>query len=292
MTIALVTDSAASLPAELIQQYDIAVIPLQVMIEDQAQAEYVPIYAPAGVTGAQVAQALEAKKRVTTSRPSPAEIAQLYQQLVEQGATEIISVHLSAKLSATIEGARIAAAEVRVPVHVVDSGHVSIGLGLAVVTAAQALDGDATATEAIAALRRQAQATTSLFYVDSLEFLRRGGRITAAAAWLGSALSVKPILTIADGEVQRLEKVRTSARALERLAELALGAYGGGAVQVAVAHLAAADRAAQLAATLADRLHELNPEAMLEPVLITEVGAALGAHVGPGTVAAVLTPRL
>ena len=131
-------------------------------------------------------------------------------------------------------------------------------------------------------------ATTSLFYVDTLEYLRRGGRIGAAAALLGSALAVKPLLEIVDGRIGTREKVRTAARALSRLEELAVTAAEDRQVDVAVAHLASPDRAASLAEHLTQRL-----EANLSgrEVSVGEVGAVIGAHVGPGMVAVVVAPR-
>ena len=133
--------------------------------------------------------------------------------------------------------------------------------------------------------KRQA---TSLFYVDTLEYLRRGGRIGAAAAIFGSALSVKPLLEIADGRVVPRERVRTASRALARLADLAVEAAGDQPVDVCVSHLANADRAEELAAILTERL-----AAGLEgrEVMCGELGAVLGAHVGPGMVAVCVAPR-
>jgi DegV family protein with EDD domain len=142
--------------------------------------------------------------------------------------------------------------------------------------------------EAAAAARRRAETTTSLFYVDTLEYLRRGGRIGAAAALLGGALAVKPLLTITDGRVATLEKVRTSSRALSRLAELAVTAADELQVDVGVAHLASADRAGQLADTLAERLAD-NLDG--REIHCGEVGAVLGAHVGPGMIAVCVAPR-
>ncbi len=128
----------------------------------------------------------------------------------------------------------------------------------------------------------------SLFYVDTLEYLRRGGRIGAAAALFGGALSVKPLLQIADGKVASLEKVRTAARALGRLEELAVQAAGEEQVDVCVAHLASPDRAAQLAENLTTRLAD---QLDGREVWCAELGAVLGAHVGPGMLAVCVSPR-
>ena len=137
-----------------------------------------------------------------------------------------------------------------------------------------------------AAARTCADATRSLFYVDTLEHLRRGGRIGAAQALLGSVLAVKPLLTISDGTVVPLDKARTSTRALQRLVELSVEAARTleGPVDVAVQHLASAQRAGDVAGRLCERLQ-------LDEVDVSEVGGVLGAHVGPGMVAVVLAPR-
>ena len=161
--------------------------------------------------------------------------------------------------------------------------------GYAALSAADVLDAGGSVADAARAARDRAAAATSLFYVDTLEYLRRGGRIGAAAAILGGALSVKPLLSIVDGKVANLERVRTGARALSRLEDLAVEAAGESPVDVYVAHLANADRAEQLAEKLTERL-----AANLEgrELWCGELGAVLGAHVGPGMVAVCVAPRL
>ncbi len=155
-------------------------------------------------------------------------------------------------------------------------------------TAAEVLDRGGNCEEAAGAALARAGTTTALFYVDTLEYLRRGGRIGAAAALLGSALSVKPLLKIVDGRIGRFEKVRTSGRALGRLEELAVAAAGDRQVDVAVAHLANPARAEALAEALRGRLDANLGD---RPLSMGQVGAVLGAHVGPGMVAVVVAPR-
>ncbi|RLV49610.1 DegV family protein [Nocardioides mangrovicus] len=288
MPVALVTDSTASLPEGFADEHGVVVVPLQVVIGttsfDEGSEEASP---------AVVAKALREKVPVSTSRPTPRVMRAVYEQAAASGATAVVSVHLSADLSGTFESAQLAAQEASLPVEVVDSRQVGPSLGFAVMTAAaRVADGGAPADVAEAA-RSRALATTSLFYVDTLEYLRRGGRIGAARAMLGSALAVKPILALQDGRVGPLERVRTSGRALARLEDLAVeaGTRGtggtGGTVDVAVSHLAAAERAEHLAASLATRL-----EGALEgrPVHVSELGGVLGAHVGPGFVAVSVAP--
>src|SRR3712207_1527893 len=134
------------------------------------------------------------------------------------------------------------------------------------------------------AARTAAAATRTFFVVDTLEHLRRGGRIGAAAALLGGALAVKPVLHVADGQVVPLERVRTSGRALNRLVQLAADVAGDGPVSAAVHHLAAPERAQRLADQLSARLPAL------QELYVSELGAAVGAHVGPGAVGVVIDP--
>ena len=282
--IALVTDSTASLPPEVAEAHGIVVVPLQVVIGSKSFEEGVE----GGATAVTVAEALRESKPVSTSRPTPAAMLEVYEKVAASGATAVVSVHVSAELSGTYESAQLAARKSPVPVTTVDSRQLGMATGFAVLSAAEALASGGSADEAAEIVRTRTAGATSLFYVDTLEYLRRGGRIGAAAALLGSALSVKPLLTLEDGRVGMLEKVRTSARALSRLEALALKAAGQRQVDVAVAHLASPERAETLATSLRGRL-----AANLEgrEVVVGEVGAVIGAHVGPGMVAVVVSVR-
>jgi DegV family protein with EDD domain len=196
-----------------------------------------------------------------------------------------VSIHLSAELSGTWDAARLAASQVgEHVVTVIDSRSAAMGSGFAVLAAARSAAAGADAAAVARAARETAAATRTLFVVDTLEHLRRGGRIGSAAAVLGSALAVKPVLHVQDGMVVPLEKVRTSTRALHRLVQRAVEAAGDGPVSVAVHHLAAAEKADRLAAELRDRLP------MLRELHVSELGAAIGAHVGPGAVGIVVAP--
>jgi DegV family protein with EDD domain len=283
-TIALVTDSTASLPAEVAAARGILVVPLQVVIGASSYDEGVPN----GATPELVARSLREWVPVSTSRPTPAAMLETYERAADGGATEIVSVHLSSEMSGTFESAQVAAREASVPVVPVDSRQVGMSVGFAVLAAADAIDDGADAATAARVARERAAATVSLFYVDTLEYLRRGGRMGAAAALLGSALSVKPILRIDNGRVGPFERVRTSAKALARLEELAVEAAGESQVDVAVAHLASPDRAEQLAARLQARLADRLDD---REVFLGELGAVLGAHVGPGMVAVSVSLR-
>ena len=277
--VAIVTDSTAYLPDEVVQEHGIRVVPLQVVIGGTSYDE------GSGVSSATVADALRAWTPVSTSRPGPFAFLSVYEQAAEEGYTSAVSLHLSSDMSGTYESAVMGARDSPIPVRVVDSRSLGMGLGFAVVTAAELAARGATLDEVTAAAEKRVGDASAVFYVDTLEYLRRGGRIGAAAAFLGSALAIKPLLHLVDGHIEPLEKVRTSARAIARLEELAVERAGEGPVDVAVHHLANADRAAALAERLRGRLPELRH------LHVSEVGAVVGAHVGPGMLAVVVSPR-
>jgi DegV family protein with EDD domain len=285
MSVALVTDSTASLSPEQVAEHCITVVPLQVVI---GATSYDESGSDDSVTPQILADALKEWTPVSTSRPNPEAILETYEKLAADGAESIVSVHISGELSGTFESAQLAARRASLPVTLVDSRQVGMGMGYAVLAAADAIAGGADAEAAGAAARTRAENTTSLFYVDTLEYLRRGGRMGAAAALLGSALAVKPILRVEEGRICPFEKVRTSAKALSRLEELAAEAARDADVDVAVAHLASPDRAADLAERLTKRLDTGLGE---REVSLGEIGAVLGAHVGPGMVAVAVSRR-
>ncbi len=274
------TDSTAYLPEGLAFEYDVGVVPLHVVLGSRTGTE------GAEVSPADVAAALaERRLQVSTSRPTPAELAAAYRAAE---ASCIVSVHLSAELSGTYDAAVLAAADVEgdgIEVRVVDSKTIAMGLGFSVLAAARAARDGAGVDDVEGAAGTAAGRTDVLFYVDTLEHLRRGGRIGAAAALLGTALAVKPLLHVTGGRIAPLEKVRTASKALARLEDLAVERAGDGQVDLAVHHLAAADKAAALAERLQARL----PEAQI--VHVSEVGAVVGAHVGPGLLGVVVSRR-
>jgi DegV family protein with EDD domain len=275
--ITVLTDSTAYLPPALVAQHGIAVVPLQVVIGGRP-------YDEGETTSAEVSEALRRWSPVTTSRPAPGVFLEAYEAAAARGATGVVSVHLSAEMSGTYDSAVLAAKEAPVPVRVVDSRSLAMALGFAALAAAEAASAGASLDDAAEAAADRAARTSSIFYVDTLEHLRRGGRIGAAQALLGSALAVKPLLHLVDGRIQPLEKVRTSARAISRLEEIAVGRAGEAPVDVAVHHLASAARAEQLAERLRVRLPALRH------LHLSEVGAVVGAHVGPGMLAVAVAP--
>ncbi|MCM0621878.1 DegV family protein [Nocardioides bruguierae] len=289
MGVAVVTDSTASLPGGLAAEHGLTVVPLTVVLGEEVLEE-----GPDGATPARLVEALGTRLPVSTSRPAPEALVARWERLVADGAEAIVAVHLSGEVSGTVESARLAARRVGVPVEVVDSRQVGPATGLAALAAADAASRGASVAEVAEAARACAARGTTLCYVDTLEHLRRGGRINTAAALLGGALAVKPLLTVTDGVVEPLERVRTASRALGRLEELTVDAalaLGGPdtAVRVVVGHLAAPDRAVALLDRLTSRLAAELGDAFAGG-WESEVTAALGAHTGPGMIAVGIAP--
>lgn len=282
MTVAVVTDSSACLPAHLAVRGRVSVVPLHVAIDGVSYDEGVDINAT------QVATALREHRQVSTSRPSPGAFLQVYEELLERGIDQIVSVHLSGQTSATLTSAEIAAKTCGAQVRVVDSESMGMAMGFAVLAAARRAQDGGSVEQVERIARDVAAASRTYFYVDTLDHLRRGGRIGRASSLVGSALAIKPLLTLRDGYIEPLEKVRTTSRALARLRSLAVDAAAemdGDGVDLAVHHLDALERAEQLAQQLADDV----PDA--RRIELVELGAAVGAHVGPGTLAVAIAPR-
>jgi DegV family protein with EDD domain len=274
----VVTDSTAGLSALEVLRHPLTVVPLQVVIGGTA-------YDDGATSSEAVAEALRTFTPVSTSRPAPQSFADTYAKCAEAGSGSVVSIHLSGDMSGTFEAAMIGAKESPIPVRVIDSRSLGMGLGFPVLAAARAAAAGADQAEVESVARARMAAVSSYFYVDTLEYLRRGGRIGAAQALLGTALAVKPLLTISDGRIVPLEKVRTSSRAIARLADIAVQRAGDGPVELAVHHLANPDKAQTLADGLAERLP------LADEVVLREVGAVIGAHVGPGMLAVVVAPR-
>jgi DegV family protein with EDD domain len=271
--VAVVTDSTAYLPAGMAEQHGITVVPLQVVLGGQSLAEGVE------VDSARLAKAFADDESVTTSRPSPQAFVDTYRAVHAGGASAIVSLHLSGEISGTVDAARTAAREVAgdgIDVEVVDSRSMGMGLGYAVLTAAERAAQGEPASQVAREAAHRAYVTAIFLYVDTLEYLHRGGRIGAAQAWLGGALKIKPILTL-DREITPVERVRTSKRAFERMVGFMRARQADGADGWVVQHVQAAD--------VAERLVERGRDLFgCDPVFVSEVGPVIGAHVGPGLV--------
>jgi len=280
--VAVVTDSTSYLPRDLVAARSIHEVSLYVsdgagQRRELDISDYARFYADLRA----------ATDLPTTSQPSIGDFEAVYEPLVAAGA-DVVSVHISAGISGTAESARQAAAEVgrRHPdrrVEVVDSTVSAGALGLVVLAATQsaATDGDVDAV--LGATNAAIAAMRFWFAVDTLEYLRRGGRIGAAQAWLGGALKIKPILTL-DGQITPVERVRTSRRAFERMVEYLRSRHADGADAWVVQHV----QSPEVAARLVEQGLAIFGS---EPVFVSEVGPVIGAHVGPGLVGVGGIPR-
>ncbi|HWL37583.1 MAG TPA: DegV family protein [Frankiaceae bacterium] len=279
--VAVVTDSTAYLPAGVAERYGVTVVPLHVVRPDGESLEGVEL------TPAEFAAWITAPGRTASTRPpSPAAFRAAYEAT---HAADVVSIHLSAKLSGTRESAVTAAYDLcdagGARVKVVDSRTTAMGLGFAVIAAAECALAGGDAFEVVAAAEASAQRTETVFYVDTLEHLRRGGRIGRAAALFGTVLEMKPLLHLVDGAIEPLDKVRKADRAIAKLEDRVVAAAGEGPVDVAVHHLAAAEAARALTERLRARIPRI------ETLHESEVGAVVGAHVGPGLLGAVVHRR-
>jgi DegV family protein with EDD domain len=275
--VGLVTDSTSSLPSALATQWGITVVPLQIQIGEHVRAE---LAVPRDV----LLRAMDENIEVATAPPDPAGFAWAYQDLANRGADEVVSVHISGQQSETAEVARQAAEKSPIPVHVVDSGTAGMSLGYAVLAAGRVAGAGGGARRVMDCLARRLESASELIYVDTLEYLRKGGRIGLATAMLGSTLSLKPLLTILNGQVAPLERVLGAERALRRLVEAAVRKAGDRQVDVAVEHFGAKARADRVLARLRQRL----PRA--RELTFIEVSPTIGIHVGPGAVGITISP--
>lgn len=291
-SVAVVTDSSACLPVDLAAAHDVIVVPLRVVLGGRELPE-------PEVDSDELVECLRRKESVTTSSPSPRALRAAYAAAAAAGASSVLSLHLSESWSGTLAAARSAAAEASLPVRVLDSGTVAMPLGWAALDAATAAAGGAELDEVAAVAGATARNAALWLVVPTLDHLRRSGRIGTGSALLGSALGVKPILRVHDGSIDRVDKVRTLSRALDRLVEiasvqlgrLAAGGHpgsevGSAGVRVVVHAMGDLDRAGELAL----RLQGIG--AVSSPVRIVGVGAGVGAHVGPGVLAVAVAPAV
>jgi DegV family protein with EDD domain len=267
MTIRIVTDSTCDLPTDIISQYGIGIVPLYINFGDQSYLDGVEISRQEFY-----ARLPDCDPAPTTALPSPQMFLQVYEKLAAEGTTEILSVHISASLSGTVNAARLAAQEASLPVTVLDSGSLSMGTGFLVWTAAQAAAQGRSMDEIVDALEEQGSRTHVFAALDTLEFLRRSGRMNRVMAALGSWLQMKPLLKMHMGEASA-EKVRTTEHATDRLVTLLT--EQAPLEKVALVHTHALDRVEELR----DRVQHLLPE---EDLLSMDITPVFGTHLGPG----------
>lgn len=274
--IAILTDSTSYLPADYVKKYNITILPQVVIWDGVTYEDGVDIQPDEFYTRLKTA-----KNMPTTSQVSIAKMQQTFSRLLSEG-YEVLGIFLSEKLSGTIQSALQAREHLETgkdKVHIVDSGTTIMSLGFQVLSAARAIEGgaDIAAAKSVA---EAARATTGVFFaVDTLEFLHRGGRIGGAQRFIGSALNLKPILTVANGRVEPVERIRTKAKAHDRIVELVVEqCKGKSPIRIAAQHAAAEEDAKVL-------LEKVKAQVEVAETLVAAVSPAIGAHVGPGTVA-------
>jgi len=274
--VAVVTDSTSSLTPAMGSQYGVHVVPIYVAFGTEVYRDGIDLDSEIFYQKLRRSEQLP-----TTSQPTVADLAQAYTALSRE-AEAIVSIHISQQMSATLDSARGAARELpNIPIHVIDSRSVSLGLGLIAIAAGQAAAAGQDAARVVRLVEGIIPRMNILFTVDTLEYLRKGGRIGGAAALLGLALRIKPVLCVREGRIEPLEKPRTRARAVGRLLDLMVERVGPAqAVHAAVLHCAVADETQRLAEQIAARFR-------CAELLTVEAGPIIGAHAGPGTLGVV-----
>jgi len=288
--IALVTDSSATLPLELIQRYNIHIIPLYIHFGTEVLSDGLDL------TPAEFVERLQRSPVLpTTSQPSVGDFMEFYRKLLPQ-ADAIISIHLSSGLSGTVAsalGARQALMDEAAEkgedpplIQVVDSTLVSVGLELLVTAAARAIEAGETVEGVLRLVDELIPQTRVIFVVDTLEYLHKGGRIGGAAALLGSLLQLKPILHLSEGRIDVLEKVRTARKAKQRLLAIMEEGLGQeGTVHAAITHVTALGEAEKLKEQLTGRFS-------CQELFVSDLSPAVSVHVGPGTVGVAFYARV
>jgi len=278
MSVGIVTDSTCYLPAEVVAELGIEVVPLQVISNGVAFNEV------GGISVDEVAASLRAGKSVTTSRPNPDVFVEAFQKLHRNGHESVVSVHLSSELSGTYESAVLASRKVDFPVDVVDSRGIAMMLGFAVQAGAQLANSGGSQSEVLELIKRKCAGASIIFYVDSLEFLERGGRITAMQARMGASMNLKPLLHMINGKVEQQELVRSSEKSIARMIEIVVAAARIKS-EIAIHHV----EALEVANGVAKQLKDLTGVASIS---VTSAGAVVGTHVGPGALAVVVSPQV
>ncbi|MEV3961107.1 DegV family protein [Nocardia sp. NPDC050193] len=276
MAVVVVTDSSASLPAELIGELGIAVVPLHVLVGDRQLRE--------GVDELAVDYAAD---DVTTSAPSPGELRDAYTAALRRSRGDgVVAVHLSRQLSATWEAGRQAVRDMDAAesVLLVDSLGAGLATGFPVLAAARCAAAGGTLAAVSEAAVRSAADSRTFFVVNRTEQLRRGGRLSTAASFFGSELVSKPVLQLVQGRLELRDKVRTRSKAFAKLVAAAEEAAGAGPAAVGVQHLAAAEAAETVTNQLRERLPQVTE------VLVAEFGPALAVHLGVGAVGVLVLP--
>lgn len=270
MGVVVVTDSSACLPAELGDRWGIRRVPLHVLLDGADLRDGVD----------EIPEDIHRRDNVSTAAAGPAELTEVYAAaLADSGGAGVVAVHLSSALSSTLAAAEQAAAAFDGRVRVVDSRSTAMGTGFVALAAAQAAAGGADLAVVAAAAAAAVLRSRAYIVVHRLDNLRRSGRIGSAAAWLGTALSLKPLLTIDDGKLVLAQRIRTVSKATAAMIDRVCADVGDRRAAIAVHHVANPEGAAAVAAVLAERLPAC------PPAVVTGLGPVLALHVGAGAVA-------
>ena len=279
----VVTDSGSDLPLQVREELEIHIVPLTVQFGDEIYRDGVDIQVDEFYERLQNGPILP-----STCQPSPADFEQLYREIAQPGDT-IISVHLSSRLSGTYQSAVLASTMIDDDINIItiDSKSASIGIGLVAAAAAETAKQGGTVEEVVQAAQHVVDHLSVYFVVDTLEYLKRNGRIGQASAWVGTLLNIKPILTLSDGVVAPFEKIRGKSKAVKRIHELARALkdrYPGQSFRVGISHAMRLNEAQQFAELLKGEIP------IDGPIIIGPIGPTIGVHVGPGTLALLLYP--
>ncbi len=269
--VAIVTDGACSISPARGEELGIHIAPVYVTFGDKTYR------AGMDLEDTEFYKLLEASKKLpTTAQPTAADFVNLYGKLADE-VDEIITIVISHHMSATIQSAEMANEQFnKIPVHIVDSGSVSLGLGMLSLAAARAAAQGQDAQAIMHLVENIKHRINVIFTVDTLEYLHKGGRIGGATAFLGSALSIKPILYIKDGRIEPLEKQRTRKRSIARLLDLMEAKVGSSEVHVAILHGNIPDEAKELEQKIRSKFNCVE-------LFTSEMGPVIGVHAGPGT---------
>jgi DegV family protein with EDD domain len=279
--IGIVCDSTCDLGPWWFAEHDVVMVPLKVTFGDETFIDWIDLAASRFYEKLRAAETLP-----KTSQPSPAEFAEAYSRLAADGCSEIVSIHLSAAVSGTIESANLAAGMVDVPVRVVDTHSVNVGLALPLIAAVEARENGADADGIETAAATTAGATRTLFALDTLEYLVKGGRAGKAQGLAASMLSIKPVLMFDDeGVIVPYKKVKGRKKAIQEIAAAISKAGAGGTVRVGLLHGEAPELAEELAAAIDAT------GVRWERVVDVTVGAVIGAYAGPRAVGAAFYVR-
>lgn len=273
-SIAVMTDSCADLPTDLARNLGVTIIPLNVVFREEVLKDGVEI------TSDQFYKRLATEKKLpSTSQPTPQEFKEVYKALLGRY-DKVVSIHLSEKLSGTLNSARIAAQNFDEKIFVFDSESISVGVAIQVEAAVEAIKKGFTLEQVKSYLKKVRESTHALFTLDTLKYLEKGGRIGKAESLLGSVLNVKPIIIVKEGMYHAFGKARSQKKAIKRISKYLIGLSKDKKVKsLAIGHGMAKEAAEKLETTLEKALG-------IKASIVAEVGPVIGVHTGPGALGA------